>query len=363
MKPFSCTHCRSTVFFENTRCGSCGSTLGFWPARRRMVAFRGDACSPGPWPAAGRGGGRARLRPCANRVDHGSCNWMLDADDPDELCRSCRLNDLIPDLSQPGHLKRWATVERAKRRLAFTLLGLGLMPEPKRDVHDEAGLAFCIVAPVDGAPVLTGHAHGVITLNVMEADDLHREAARVAFDEPWRTVLGHLRHEISHYLHHRWIAGVPALEQRWRGTFGDERSDYAQALERHHALGPPPDWATRCISAYASAHPHEDWAETCAHLLLALDAVQTADAWGLTLSSRAARATPRVQALSGAGTDELLLGHWLPVAQFLNAMSRSLGLPDSYPFQLPPAVVHKLEVAAELLAAAARRSDPFTRAG
>lgn len=355
MTPFACTHCRQTVFFENTACQGCGFELGFWPARRRMVTLQPVAGGAARRTVLGRGTAAPVLRACANRTRYQACNWMLDVDDEHALCPSCRLNGTIPNLAEPDHLDRWRRVERAKRRLCHTLLGLGLMPEPRRGPDDAQGLCIDVLAPVDGKPVTTGHAQGVVTLNLMEADDLHRESARVAFGEPWRTVLGHLRHEVAHYLHHRWIAPDAAATQSWRAAFGDERADYHQALARHHAEGPPPQWNERCISAYASAHPHEDWAETCAHVLLVMDAVETAKAWGLTLSSRAARAELRRATPEAAPIDELVVGQWLPVAQFLNAMNRSLGLPDSYPFQMPAPVVHKMAVAAQLLRRAARR--------
>jgi hypothetical protein len=337
MTPFTCTHCQNTVFFENSHCQACGLALGFSPAQGRMVSL--DAALPGQAP-----------RVCGNRSSHVACNWLLDEGDTNALCRSCRLSAVIPDLSQAQHWERWAAVERAKRRVLHTLLNLGLMPEPKQGPDDAMGLSFHILAQQDQQRVMTGHDEGVITINLSEADDVYRESQRVAFGEPWRTLLGHLRHELSHYLQHRWLAAAPVALQRWRESFGDERADYALAMRSYHEQGPAPDWATRCISAYASAHPHEDWAETCAHLLLMLDAVQTAQAWGLQLNSAVAHATPLAgQPLADEPIQALVLQHWLPVAQFLNAMNRSLGLPDSYPFAMPDAVVAKLVVAMALL--------------
>ncbi len=350
MTPFACTRCQQTVFFENNQCGACGARLGFVPGLLQMLAWAPDAALGDP----AFGDAAVPLRPCANGTAHGVCNWMLDAGDEHALCRSCRLNLMIPDLSQPGHLDRWARVEQAKRRWLYTLLRLGLPPQPKRDAGDTQGLGLQILAQQPGAgPVLTGHASGLITLNLGEADDVQREQARDAFGEPWRTLLGHLRHEGAHYLHHRWIAGDAEAEAEFRAAFGDERADYGQALARYHQQGPAADWPSAYISAYASAHPHEDWAETCAHWLLVQDAVQTAAAWGLSLHSQAAQATPAEQPLQALSTDELLLSQWLPLAQFLNAMNRSLGLRDSYPFLLPPAVVQKMGVAARLLRRAA----------
>ncbi len=370
MTPFSCGRCQHTVFFENDQCGHCGAALGFVVAERVMAAWvpavgAADAAEDlgaawqrlGPDAAAAPPG--PPLSPCANRARHGVCNWMLDSGDEQALCCSCRLNHTIPDLSQPGHLERWARVEQAQRRWFYTLLTLGLAPQPKVDDADAAGLRINILAPQIGAQtVLTGHVDGVITLNLAEADDVHRESARVAFGEPWRTLIGHLRHEGAHYLQHRWIRGDETAETRFRDAFGDERADYGQALARFHAQGPLIGWEGQFISAYASAHPHEDWAETCAHWLLVLDAVETAAAWGAGLDSSAARinlATLPRGAVHTLPVETLMLTHWLPVAQFLNSMNRSLGLRDSYPFLTPSPVLRKMEVVAELMQRTATR--------
>ena len=359
------------MFFENYHCANCGANLGFVPAAQEMFAFDSrSAAQPdgAPWlPAAGLIG--AALRPCANRRPHGLCNWMLDDGDPQALCRSCRLTRMIPSLDTAANVGRWQRIERAKRRLMFTLLGLGLAPEPKAGADDTRGpgpveprgpgpvephgLEFLLLENVaDGAAVFTGHDRGTITLNVSEADDDARETTRVQLGEPARTLLGHLRHEVAHYLQYRWINGTPAMD-RCRALFGDEQVNYAQAMQRHYAEGPPVDWQQHFVSAYASSHPWEDWAETCAHYLLALDAVQTASAWGLSLAGGPAEAAPDTTDLTRhAPMGNLVLQQWLPVAQFLNAMSRSIGLPDSYPYQLPPDVVTKMAGVHELLAAA-----------
>ena len=355
MRLFTCRQCRQPVFFENYHCANCGANLGFVPAALEMFAFDSrSAADPhgGAWlPAAGMNG--PALRPCANRMPHGLCNWMLDDADAQSLCRSCRLTRVIPSLDAAVNMDRWRQIERAKRRLLFTLLSLGLAPEPKTGPDDTQGLEFLLLEPVaNGAAVFTGHDAGTITLNVAEADDDAREATRVQLGEPARTLLGHLRHEVAHYLQFRWINGTPGMD-RCRALFGDEQADYAQAVDRHYAEGPPQGWTQHFVSAYASAHPWEDWAETCAHYLLVLDAVQTASAWGLSLSGGPAEAQPdTVDLTQHAPVSALVLQQWLPVAQFLNAMNRSIGLPDSYPYQLPPDVVTKMAGVHELLAAA-----------
>ncbi|OYU74640.1 MAG: hypothetical protein CFE45_34385, partial [Burkholderiales bacterium PBB5] len=288
MHPFLCSRCGATVFFENDACLSCGAPLGFAPGPAQLLAFDPTAgqAADAPWLRDDAG---APLRPCANRWTAAHCNWMLHTDDPPEqaLCRSCRLTQVLPDLARPGNGLRWQRIEQAKRRLVYTLGRLGLAPLPKQGPADPFGLAFRLLEDEPGQPpVKIGHDRGTVTLNVAEADDDHREAQRVRLHEQDRTLLGHLRHETAHYLQYRWIADTPAAAT-CRAAFGDERADYAQALQRHYALGPPPDWAQHHISAYASAHPWEDWAETCAHCLLVLDAVETASAWGLQLSGPA----------------------------------------------------------------------------
>lgn len=196
--------------------------------------------------------------------------------------------------------------------------------------------------------VLAGHQNGTITLNLNEADDAHREATRVSFGEPQRTVLGHLRHELSHYFFYRYVDGWPAIED-FRRVYGDERADYTAALQQHYEQGPAADWQQRFISAYSSSHPWEDWAETCAHYLLMVDAVDTAAAWGLELSSAGSAPVQPEQAPATAPVERLVLDHWLPLARFLNAMSRSLGLPDSYPYLIPPPVLDKLRLVQQAL--------------
>ena len=377
MRPFACGQCASPVYFENVSCGRCGALLGFSPLLRRMLAFDPPPPAPAAWQARASAPGEAAgvaagslLRPCANRLDHQLCNWMLDVGDQHAQCRSCRLTVLIPNLQVPLNLQRWRLFEQAKRRLVFTLLTLGLPPEASPETLAEAppaappaapprvaagsfGLRFQLLADLpDQPPVVTGHDGGLITLNLAEADDVQREATRVSLGEPQRSLLGHLRHEASHYLQQRYIDGWPA-QARCREVFGDERVDYPAALARHYAQGAPADWQQHYVSAYASAHPWEDWAETCAHYLLVVDAVQTAAAWGLTL---AGPNIARPQGADGpvqAAVDELVLRQWLPVAQFLNAMNRSLGQPDPYPYQMPDAVLAKMALVQSLLHEAA----------
>ena len=351
MRPFACPRCQTPLYFENFQCTGCGAQLGFVPGQRLLLAFEAPHHQGGSWVPAGWHGPAHRA--CANRMNHGVCNWMLDADDPSLYCRSCRLNELIPDLTLPRHLDMWADMERAKRRALHDLLALGLVPGPKRDARDVWGLSIRIEAPLPGgSPVLTGHKEGRITLNLREADSSFREAERERWSEPWRTLLGHLRHELSHYLYYRWVAQDTVGQHKVYQVFGDMQADYEDALARHRLHGPRPGWQEHFVSAYASAHPHEDWAETCAHTLLVLDALDTAQTWGLGLDS--AYGEVHAASLAQPGLlKERIQQHWLPLARFLNAMSRGLGLPDNYPFILPEPVLQKMTTVADVLLHAA----------
>ena len=234
-----------------------------------------------------------------------------------------------------------------KRRLLFTLIELGL-PVTHRVDDPERGLAFDFIADADpaSAPVLTGHANGVITINIAEADDAERERRRTALHEPYRTLLGtHAPREWALLLG-RSLAGTPHLEV-FRALFGDERADYAAALRAHYANGAPPDWPDHFVSAYATSHPWEDWAESWAQYLHMVDTTETAAACGLSLKPRrrdepAALEIPVPVSPRPAAFQELM-DSWFPLTYVLNNLNRGLGHADAYPFVLSPAAVAKLK--------------------
>ena len=278
------------------------------------------------------------------------------------LCRACRLNRTIPDQTIEEHRQWWGEIERAKRRLVSSLIALRL-PVASRVSEDPArGLAFDLLrAPPGGPPVTTGHDDGIITLDIEEADDSRREGRKAALHEPYRTLLGHLRHEVGHYYWQRLVDGTAWIEP-FRALFGDERADYAAALQRHYGQGPPAEWPLSHVSAYASAHPWEDWAETWAHYLHMLDTLDTAVSFGLDAAqvelgyepfNRSALASPEAVAPASPSPDahgraaEDFLGFvnaWMKLTGVLNELSRSMGLPDFYPFVLSVAAVRKLHL-------------------
>lgn len=265
-------------------------------------------------------------------------------------CRACRLNRTIPDLAQPSNGSLWLGMERAKRRLVSQLIGLGLPVRSKVTEDRLHGLAYDFLRSAPGKPpVMTGHHRGVITINLEEADDAVRERTRVEMGEPYRTLLGHFRHEIGHYYWWRLVAGTP-WEDASRRVFGDERSDYIAAIETHYQRGPALDWRAQFVSAYASVHPMEDWAECWAHYLHLRDTLDTANSFGVVNVAVDDTPTPfgladLWQPAAADGSEFLaMLHHWIRVTGVMNEMSRAMGLHDFYPFCLPRAGVAKLHL-------------------
>lgn len=322
MRIFHC-ECGARVFFDNFRCLSCQRELGFAPGALEMTSFAAGSVGVLETP-------RGRYRKCANDVVDGVCNWLLDADAEEELCQACRLNNVIPDLSQPENRALWQEVEVAKRRLIYSLDSLGL-PVIAKSEDAQRGLAFDIKQSTPAERVLTGHADGLITLNLSEAHSVEREQRRVSLKERYRTVLGHFRHEVGHYFWDRLVADL-GRQPAFRAVFGDEQADYAAALEHHYAGSANPAYAEQYISPYAAAHPWEDFAECFAHYLHLCDTLETAVAYGLSPG-----------AATGVPVDfEPLMAEWYEVTVALNALNRSMGLPDAYPFAISTVVKEKL---------------------
>ena len=340
MKVFHCTHCRHIVFFENTQCVSCGFKLAFVPDLVTVVALEPRANDT--WRTELRGIGRRRFRLCRNYSEQNVCNWAVSAEDPEPLCASCRLTQVIPNLETPGNREAWFKLEAAKRRMLYTLVQLHC-PIRGRAEDPEHGLSYQLLEnEAPDKPVLTGHAHGVITVNIAEANDAERERRRLQLHEPYRTLLGHFRHEIGHYYWERLVHEGGRVEA-FRSLFGDERADYAAALELYYDNGPPADWAQRFVSAYATAHPWEDFAESWAHYLHMTDMLDTAEDCGLSLTPR--RRDEPTLARARSGTTEpfgQLISAWFPLTYLLNNLNRSMGLADGYPFVLSSPAIDKL---------------------
>ncbi len=352
------------VFFENESCIKCQHPLGFNPDSMDMVSF--DAAQPTGSVEIGKADRMPGRSHCANRVQHGVCNWTVPTDSGAEFCVACRLNAVVPDLGVEGNIQRWAKLELAKRRCVYTLLRLGL-PFDASASEARPGLRFQFLGdPANGPAVLTSHDAGLITMNIAEADDDERERRRVSLHEPYRTLVGHFRHEVGHYYWDRLIDRTPDL-LRFRELFGNENVEYSTALQNYYQAGPIPDWNTRCVSAYASVHPWEDWAETWAHYMHGIDTIETAGSFGLVLPNDHC-VDNRVPIVGTAGVaktrisfDELL-AKWIPLTFALNAINRGMGLPDVYPFVIPPLAVEKLRFIHDLIGRASAKVDTEAQA-
>lgn len=312
MKQLICPNCRTRIFFEQTECANCAEALSFDTAVADVV------------PAT-------TVQPCANRTLIG-CNWSTDDEDP--FCTSCRLTRTIPNLGSDRNVMLWKKVEQAKRRLTYDLMRLEL----PLAIPGGAQIAFDILSDeTAGHPIMTGHLGGLITMNLSEADDAAREARRAAFREPYRTLLGHFRHEVGHFY---WEALVDqSLIGPFRLIFGDETRDYGEALAAYHTRADRSWNSDAFISEYATSHPWEDWAETFAHFLHIVSTLDTASSLPLSLDDRS-RATLDNPYLER--DFEALLSLWEVVSYSMNELNRSMGMSDAYPFHLTQAVRGKL---------------------
>ena len=329
MRDFICPKCGQHLAFENSVCLSCNSRLGFSLTDMAFLVIESgeEGSQPGFVDAD-------EYQLCAN-LYLAECNWLVEKAPVRKLCTSCALTRTRPNDTDTKALAAFAVAERAKRRMIAELVEMKL-PIVGRDEDPDYGLAFDLLSS-ENEKVFTGHANGVITLDLAEGDDVHREQLRVSMDEPYRTLLGHFRHEIGHYYYYRLVDPVPDYKKTFGELFGDPDADYQAALDRHYQNGPPPDWEKDYVSSYATMHPAEDWAETFAHYLHILDTLDTAAAFSIA----PAAATFERKVLGPSGFDQII-DMWLPLAWSLNMINRSMGKEDLYPFVLPTAVLDKM---------------------
>jgi hypothetical protein len=338
MRVFTCESCGQLVFFDNSQCLRCETALGYVHSRRDVIALTEvadgrlvDLAQPaGTW------------QRCATWNLTG-CNWLVPTGG-NALCESCQLTRTRPADDDAAGLSELVQSEMAKRRLIFQLAELELPVEPRHE-HTNRGLAFDLLSSSE-TKVVTGHDDGVITLDLAEADDEHRERLRLQLSEPYRTLLGHFRHEIGHYY---WplLVKDPDTLAACRALFGDESTDYAQAVKSHYRSSDEEDdsWTKSYISRYATMHPYEDWAETFAHYLHILDTLQTAESFGVGTRG-VAGLTRRIGAHparpDGSATFGQVIDHWLALSYALNQINRSMGHKDLYPFVLAAPVIRKM---------------------
>jgi hypothetical protein len=329
----------------------CGHRLGFIPEFMTLSALEPEGERGDVWRALATE--KKTYKFCANAA-FDVCNWMIEADDPDHYCTACWHNRTIPDTTVSENVVAWRKIELAKHLLFYSLMKLRLPLDAKTE-NGAPRLAFDFLASSarpEGPRVMTGHDNGLITLALEEADDVEREKRRTTMHEPYRTLVGHFRHEVGHYF---WdiLVRDGGLTEDCRKIFGDESFDYGEALQRHYANGAPSDWQQNFISAYASSHPWEDFAETWAHYLHIVDTLEMARAFGMYVHPRLAR-PGEIEAQVDfdpytVRDPQALIDAWIPLSNALNSLNRTMGLPDIYPFVLSPTVIEKLSAIHDLV--------------
>ncbi|MGE0214146.1 zinc-binding metallopeptidase family protein [Mycolicibacterium sp.] len=342
MRAFACPACAAFTPFEADRCAACRTPVGLHLPTTSMVALDGDAV---------RVDGQRWIR--CTQAETLQCNWLVPDEHVDAGQRGrCLADSLIrrePDAADTVAREKLVPTTAALRRLVFQLLDIGLPVEPY--FRRTGGLAFDLLSSFsEDRPVTIGHADGVITIDLVESLDAYRESLRVRLGEPYRTMLGHFRHEVGHYYQNVLVETGPGAQRHLtecRALFGDERAGYGEAIDRHYRFGAPADWQDTFISEYATMHPWEDFAECFAHYLHITDTLDTAREAGMVLHADRVRfRAPRDVTPSPCYDDasvHRLLDDWAWIALFFNRVNTAMGKPPLYPFTIPPPVADKLD--------------------
>ncbi len=284
------------MWFDNIRCEHCSLELTYDHRRDDMCDVEGREL-------------------CDNRSTVESCNWSAPTG---AWCASCALN-----VQQAAASSR-VPFEAAKRRTIRQLFGFGIDPSTR-----SPSLRFDLQQGTEDQPVTIGHADGLITLDTAESDPAKRERRRTSLGEPYRTPLGHVRHELGHWWWQSAMSEGTAVDD-FRRVFGDERVGYADALRQHYERGDDGTWATSYVSHYASSHPWEDFAESFAHALHMTDTLETA------------AANHVVHVDFDAHDFDDVYAAWIETTLVLNELNRSMGMADPYPFAVPAPAVAKI---------------------
>ncbi len=326
MKKFQCSVCGSDLYFENSVCMTCGSALGYSRATHEIVAVNDEGAYVD---------GEGYVWWVCRNLQLSGCTWLTEL--AGDQCSSCDMTRVRPNDADLTGLEEFPPAERAKRHMLVELdrLGIAVVDRERDPVN---GLCFDLLSSVqDGVTI--GHANGVITIDLAESDDAYRAKVREKLDEPYRTMLGHFRHEVGHYIQWQHVRSDAQVAQ-YRDLFGDDTIDYQAAIDRHYRDGAPANWRESYISGYATMHPYEDFAETWAHLMHISDTIDTGVAFGLVSKEQVAATGSFV----GMVTDV-----WVPLSIALNNINRSMGKADLYPFVLARKVLDKLGFAASLV--------------
>ncbi|MGK0413903.1 MAG: hypothetical protein ACJA1B_002120 [Polaribacter sp.] len=344
MKIFQCGNCNHAIFFENVTCENCGHLSGYRAEDFKMLTFNfsNDAL------ISDREGVAYKF--CKNK-EYEVCNWVLEKDSPEEFCSACQLNRTIPKLSDADNFENWTHMEIAKHRVIYQLQKVGLSLPNKMD-NDEVGLCFDFVSNKSNPKLMTGHANGVVTILIREGNSVLREKARKQLSEPYRTLVGHLRHEVGHYFWDRLIRDYPDTLAEFRSIFGNDELDYGKALNTYYKNGAPENWQKSFISEYATSHAWEDWAETWAHYLHIMDMVETGYFFRLSVKPAGKKNKLKTRISFDPYKVEnfdKIIENCVPLSFAVNSMNRAMGVPDIYPFVISPIIVEKLRFIHRLL--------------
>lgn len=344
MKVFQCGNCNHAIFFENVTCENCGHLSGYRAEDFKMLTFNFSSDTL----ISDREGVAYKF--CKNK-EYQVCNWVLEKDSPEEFCSACQLNRTIPKLADADNFENWTHMEIAKHRVIYQLQKVGLSL-PNKMYNDEEGLCFDFVSNKSNPKLMTGHANGVVTILIREGNSVLREKARKQLSEPYRTLVGHLRHEVGHYFWDRLIRDYPDTLSEFRSIFGNDELDYSKALNTYYKNGAPENWQKSFISEYATSHAWEDWAETWAHYLHIMDMVETGYFFRLSVKPVGKKNKLKTRISFDPYTVEnfdKIIENCVPLSFAVNSMNRAMGVPDIYPFVISPVIVEKLRFIHRLL--------------
>ncbi|WP_010520932.1 zinc-binding metallopeptidase family protein [Aquimarina agarivorans] len=326
MKTLNCPNCNSIVYFENDSCINCNATLHFDPRIFNFIQLGNSSNNINDI--------NAISKPCINH-QFNLCNWI--AADNADYCVSCKLNNEIPTVGDTENYQKYIKLENAKRQLVYQLLKLKL-PVVSKIENNKLGLMFNFIPENNSKGLKTGYMDGTITILLKEADAVERAQIRKLLSEPYRTLIGHFRHEIGHYYFSQLINNQNLSQ--YRNLFGNEEIDYQQSLKRYYQNGPPNNWNAHYISKYASAHPAEDWAETWSHYLHIIDLLETAHCNNICFNENGITLN-YIDPYNSTDTNTII--HQSIILNIVaNNLNRSMGIPDTYPFVLPKPMYNKL---------------------
>jgi hypothetical protein len=357
LKKFYC-NCGAKIFFENNQCVSCHSELAWCPSCDTLRSLVRDEA--GQYFCSEPSCSLPLIKCFNNEVEH-VCNRSIvntgaDITHP-VFCDYCRFNETIPDLSDEHNHKKWHRIEIAKRRVFYTLDLLGLPYGNARD-NVEPPLSFDFKGDVipkhnfwrwmqNNERVYTGHSKGKVTINIKEADDVEREKARVSFEEAHRTIIGHFRHEMGHYFWDLLVLGQ--CEEACIEVYGNHNDpDYATAMDLYYKDGPKPGWESNYISAYATMHPWEDFAECFATYM---DMVSVLDIANNEFPDNPVDPTQ-------ASLPEMA-EKYAELGVLFNEINRAMGLIDLVPEVFTAGVLYKIQFIHNLLRNAANKRVTF----